>query len=1857
MTQSSHTLPGSGRGNFDSGPLSWVMEEIREALGQSRAALFDALAKGDDAGTTQLNHALAFLHQAHGALQIIDVNGVTILTDAIEDILRRMSSKDIPLNRSNATVIEQAYVALIEYLQELLSGDEQQPLRLFPYYRDLQELRGSGRIHPADLFFPEIEIAPANIGALAESYAPPSSPDFASLRRRFEKTLLPLLVYQGAPADIEAAAALRDIVAEIFAAQDSLSGRGFWFAMYGFADMLSAMTQPPSIFDKQVCGRMNRQIKLLAEGSSSVSERLLVDALYCLSCGEQKGVVASKVREAFQLADAIPADLDRKRYGQTDSVALGMAKASLSQAKNEWNRVTKGDANAAKSFATVLRQLTEATVRLNTPALEKLFSAIASASAPAENGMPISDNLALEIATGLLFSENTLMQLNRLPEDFPQRVDTLIGRIRMVADGKERPATAQWMDSLAQQSQQQQTVSVLATEMESGLRHIERILDEYHIDHTKHEALAEIDPLLHQISGVLSILGQEDAMQAVLHTQSLIQHFRDANASREDNAAFASIPEAVTQNITALGFFVEMLPQHPETARNRFVFDQEQGILHANLLEKAAPRQSVVRTADAAFDPVLDIEENAPAQPAATTQPPPAQATAEAQPVSDEEIDAELLDIFMSEAEEVLDFVKQTVPEARNHKDDHEQLSTLRRSFHTLKGSGRMVGLTAFAEAAYSIEQVMNLWLAEARSGTPDLFSLLDKAAQELGEWVDDLKTSGKSARTPVPLCDAAERVKQGEPFRFVDAAVAPATSDKQGEATSAQTEPEEIVSEPDIYDTDVGIAANDKADNAGTVTPVINDTLPTTPPQQLRSNIIEFPGTTVPTTVESDNIKRIGSLEISVPLYNIFVTEADDILRFLAQDFSEWRHEPSRAVSQRAVQAVHTLAGISATVGFTTLHDVAHVLEVCLETLEYQPMALSASALDTLHSCVEQMKQMQQQIAIGEMPMAQPGLIQSLRGLQLEAATPAATAPTMVEADVQETAPASATSLPAEELFAERAASESVADVEETDDGEDDDEGVVRLHDALDPDLLPVFIDEGRDLLPQIGESLRNWLNNPSEANFAPEILRHLHTAKGSARMAGAMEFGQHLHMMESHIEKILHTGNITSAMLEELQARHDHSLQLFDSLLHPEKEKPKPFKPAQQQPADATPDGQVLSAPLASTPQSEQMHSLQANAPIAQPATAGPVARVRVRADVLDRLVNQAGEVSIARSKIENEVGSLRQSLADLTDNLSRLRTQLREVEIQAESQIASRMAQATDREFDPLEFDRFSRLQELTRMMTESVDDVASIQDSLLRTVSGATSDLETQAQLTRSLQQDLMQVRMVPFASIAERLYQVTRQTAKEVDKPVNLDILGTTVEIDRSVLERMVGPLEHLIRNAIVHGIEPRTERKPLGKRETGELMLEIRQEGNEVVLRLSDDGKGLDWNRISERAQALGLISSERVLTQSEMEDLIFQSGFSTANEVTTVAGRGVGMDVVRSETTSLGGRIIVHSETGKGTTFTINLPLTLAVSSVVLLSAGDKTYAIPSVLVEQVQQLQTAAVTEAKRAGGIAWMGERIPVYFLSALLGDTKSVPAEQPLTPVVMLRSGNDRIALQVDEVIGNREVVVKNIGPQLARMIGIAGATVLGSGDIVLILNPVPLAHRILSDRGFSAPIIDTTVPLYAGKESTGAQPEQQAELTTQPTNATSPSDIAFVSTEQPASNSHKKNIVMVVDDSLTVRRVTQRFLQREGYQVVLAKDGIDALEKLQEVQPDVMLVDIEMPRMDGFDLIRNVRSDSRISKTPIIMITSRTASKHRNYAMELGANEYYGKPFHEQQLLESIEEFVGKDAMSKAPHAN
>ena len=2020
MNTPSSTLSQGVRDNVDTGPLSWVMGEIREALNRSRVALHEAAIQGADAQATALRHARSHLHQAHGALQIVDIDGIVIITETVEDLLDRAVAGQIAFSDKLADAISSGYRALIEYLEELLSGMPHQPVRLFSYYRALLEARGAERIHPADLFFPNLAVRP-QLPPIEPIDVRPSY--YGRLRQRFELALLPFLKSTDTQAELRNAAVMRDIIGEIERLEGNQQTRAFWWVMHGLAEAVSAGQIRNEVYVKQLFARINLQIRRLSQGSPSVAERLLRDALFFIAKAENPSPRAQQIRAAYRLDGLVPVDYESKRYGQIDVDALATAKERLVQAKGMWNRIAGGDVSVAESFEHEMRMLADTGAKLNSAPLTKLLRELKGIARHAAHARP-GDALGLEMATSLLFVENSLNNLSRLPENFAERAEAIIGRLLAVMSGEQPKQAAKWLDDMSREAQQRQTMAVLSTEMQNSLHQVEKMLDDYFRDPSQHTSLGQLDTVLHQIEGALAVLDQDDAVQTVHHTRAAVQRFIEAGDELSPDQQEC---QQVARNIGALSFFIEDLQLDSEGAKKRFSFDPERGVFQVSLLEKPVPVETVSDTMDVPVEqpevlsleseplPVQTVEDelafhqqqsaelamsltgqpdnlqlqeqlkeslqqirldatlvdnpeaNDRAQlgikilqrPDFSTSPealadiitatvPVHQPSKEAlppvvAPASDEAIDAELLEIFLSEAVEVLAAVREMLPLSRQEPHNQEHLTTLRRSFHTLKGSSRMVGLAAFGEAAWSIEQVLNLRLAEARSGDTELYALLEKAADVLGDWVQDFKDQGRSNRTPDALVAAAERVKAGSEFYFEEA-LAPEEVIAAGQAIDVQppvfaealptvleydgtetllpplefdmplesvleTEADapavsaldatdvfaaspEIAATPsameEIHLSDVEMAvfargqAEESARSPEQPVAVFQPEEHSAPGIAI-AEVIEFPTMHLPEVQRDDNVKRFGDIEISLALYNIYLAETDELVRLLAQDIAEWRHEPERGVNIQAVHAAHSLAGSSATVGFASLQEGAHALEMVLQLLARKPVRLTEHEFDTLEQSVERFKLMLQKFALGEMPRHEPEYVRLLASIREDIEARANMVPAEGVSGHGEPASVFVTeSTMRDEMPALSPGTVSLPDIAETElvppvhimlpelpaavplagseakpqpaflshipdlprqsettfahEGDTGADPAMIIKDEIDADLLPVFLEEGRDGFPQLGSSLRKWQNAPSNFSAPQAMLRLLHTLKGSARMAGAMNLGQNLHDLETRVENLMRLGTPSALALEDLLVRYDQALQLFEQLQNPDALKTSVVTTmlAESEPATLQNEG-ATAQPVVLLPLMPLREDAHVHIPFATPTVAqhvpAPGQMMRVRADILDRLVNQAGEVSIARSKIETEVGTLRQSLSELTENVVRLRDQLREIEMQAETQITSRMAQSGDREFDPLEFDRFTRLQELTRMMAESVSDVTSVHQTLSRTVDSASDDLVLQARLTRELQQDLMRVRMVQFASISERLFRVTRQAAKEVDKRVNLDIRGSAVEIDRGVLEKMTGPFEHLLRNAVVHGIEAREVRRAAGKNETGELLIEVRQEGNEVVIRFSDDGQGLNVGCIRDKAKRIGLLANDEDRADEEVADLIFHPGFSTADEVTELAGRGIGMDVVRSEAAALGGRVSTWSEPGKGAHFTIHLPLTLAVTQVLLLSSGGQTYAVPSVLVEQVQQLKTNALATAYNDGSIMWQGQRVALHYLPGLLGDRTASPVTQHYSPVMILKSGNDRVAIHVDEVIGNREAVVKNIGPQLARMAGIAGATVLGSGDIVLILNPVPLALRAAQESQRALRAADgAEVPKMMG--AVAEIPAQQA----------------FAPQSEPVQGLRKQDIVMVVDDSLTVRRVTQRLLAREGYQVVLAKDGVDALEQLQLITPDVMLVDIEMPRMDGFDLTRNVRDDERTRNIPIIMITSRTAAKHRNYAMELGVNAYLGKPYQEEELLTLIAGYIGKE---------
>jgi chemosensory pili system protein ChpA (sensor histidine kinase/response regulator) len=477
----------------------------------------------------------------------------------------------------------------------------------------------------------------------------------------------------------------------------------------------------------------------------------------------------------------------------------------------------------------------------------------------------------------------------------------------------------------------------------------------------------------------------------------------------------------------------------------------------------------------------------------------------------------------------------------------------------------------------------------------------------------------------------------------------------------------------------------------------------------------------------------------------------------------------------------------------------------------------------------------------------------------------------------------------------------------------------------------------------------------------------------------------------------------------------------------------------------------------------------------------------------------------------------------------------------------------------------------------------------------------------------LQEELLQTRMVRFQGITSRLRRVIRQTAGQLGKKVELEIRGEDNEIDRSVQERMIAPLEHMLRNAVFHGIEKPEARAAAGKPETGLIRIDIGRDGSYIVMNVSDDGQGMDAERIRKKAVQLGLMAEDEQRPDQDIFQFIMHEGFTTADDVSQIAGRGVGMDVVDTEIKQLGGNLTIHSEWGRGTTFNIRLPLTLAINQALLIRLEEDIYAIPLTAIEGVAVLNANEIREnlAGKRKYYEYAGETYDMHYLGLLLG-TGVAPAitNEGRYPLLLLRSAGRRIAVHVDAMLGRREIVVKPVGPQITTIPGISGATILADGRVALIIDVTGLLRK------------------------------ESSELTTSATVLRSTTFMKPVQTEP---------VVMVVDDSITIRKVTARILGRHKLRVVTAKDGLDAIQQLQEITPDLFLMDIEMPRMDGFELAIHVKSDSRLESIPIIMITSRTGEKHRERARQIGVDRYLGKPFQEAELMSEINELLDRES--------
>jgi chemosensory pili system protein ChpA (sensor histidine kinase/response regulator) len=1307
-----------------------------------------------------------------------------------------------------------------------------------------------------------------------------------------------------------------------------------------------------------------------------------------------------------------------------------------------------------------------------------------------------------------------------------------------------------------------------------------------------------------------------------------------------------------------------------------------------------------------AIDLSFDMNDMEPAEPEAPAPEPAAAASALPETGADDDgMDQELAEIFLEEARDLIDSTADALQNWSENPQDLELLRLLQRDLHTLKGGARLADIPSVGDLSHELETLFEGLTEQRLAITDELSDLLFRAHDRLAGMVDALE----SQETPRPAPDLIGEIQAymdsargSRPVTEVPAEPAEdsmpplAELDEEPEAIDAADEPAPAEAGVDLSHLDpelVGIFLEEAydlinstgsalhswsedpdnrtvaaelqrdvhtlkggarmagVDAIGDLTHVLEDlfekvadgqldarqdmtdllfachdrlaqmveqvaTQKPCPPADalvaqvqaiLRGESLDAagaadPATEVPAAAEPSEPETLATPDELEPaelpdselpdrelpgmdeplatasdddLIGIFLDEGIEIQAAISECLAQWRDDPEELSGVTQLQQeLHTLKGGAR---LSDVDPIADLAEAWSDALD--PLIAGASnqqALLTLSDrALEALKTMLVSLEDGNKPASAPELIDALTSAHEAAA-----------ADTQPT-----------EAQAEEATG-----------------------DPVDPEVLEIFLEEAGEIMDQLEQLLEDWRKEPGNHGFNQEAQRALHTLKGGARLSQLSQLGDRAHAFETRLidlggnapddsqwQSITDDQDAIVALVADIRRRAEGGSEAPQATPAPEPAT-DPVPPAET-PAVPAPTAPESGKPAAKPPGKPRNRKTSDSQRTAQET-------IRVSAPLLDELVNLAGETSITRGRLETQTSDFGHTLDEMAATIERLREQLRRMEIETEAQIlfSAEKEHGPDYgdDFDPLEMDRYSSIQQLSRALTESSSDLADLRETLADRVRDTETLLVQQSRINTELQEGLMKTRMIPFASMVPRLRRIVRQISGELGKKVDFDVRNAEGEMDRNILERMIAPLEHMLRNALDHGIESPADRKGAGKPETGEVVLSLTREGGDVVLRMMDDGKGIPSEVIRDKAIRQGMMRADEDLSEREILQFILQPGFSTAQQVTQISGRGVGMDVVASEIKQLGGSLDIDSALGRGTTFTVRLPFTVSVNRALMVSTGEDFYAIPLNTIEGIVRVSTYELEEYYKPDAplYEYAGQEYRLQYLGSLLNSDHQPKLQGqalPL-PVILVRGAEQPMALQVDNLMGSREIVVKSLGPQFSSVRGVSGATILGDGNVVVILDlPAMIRSDILSERQRLANL---------DKAREAARYEEQ--ITT----------------------------VMVVDDSVTVRKVTSRLLERNGMDVVLAKDGLDAVAQLQDHKPDVILLDIEMPRMDGFEVASFVRHDDNLKDTPICMITSRTGEKHRERAMAIGVNEYLGKPFQETELLETIKRLTG-----------
>ncbi len=1953
--------------------LSWVKAQLDNVLSDAQSNLNEYIESKED---VHLENCIEHLQLVYGTLQMVEVYGASMLAEEMKHTTTALLEGNVESQYDAYDILMRAMLQLPDYLESVQAGKVDTPVILMPLINDLRVVRKESLLTESILFLPDIE----NTVLVSETYetdnikAGSLQNEAKRLRTHYQLGLLDYIKNNKERAGLQR---IKAVLSSLVKVSSNPEIRNIWVVIGALVEGLLNKGIEKNLSIKTLLGEIDRQLKLIVDLGeedflNQYSKELVKNALYYVgSCNVESDNI-SIVKEAYKLSDLMPkeAGVSEAAIGGLnadlfDTVSKGITE-DLAQVKDILELFMHSDVQDMERLVPIAEQLgkigdtygmlgmgaTRQSIREQRAVLEKIISGETEAS----------EQVVLEIASGLLNAEAELK-------------DYIVERSGFVDMNREKDVRS------VPASEYREVIFTVVSEAMKNFSDAKEAILAYIEGDGDNEQLDIILNRLEEVRGVAMMLPLRRVGSQIDELQNYIRIvlLNTTHHVTDDEQ------DIVADVVTSIEYFFEALSEgRPGVEQGLNTGDKAAQKLEAIIQSYAEKKKTVSDQAAAdnqltankvlnniivAFEDkaienavIEDERENSAVADVVDFSQVTQQQDTEQQDIEQQykilsdDADEEIVEIFIEEAVEVLGELHEYLPLWQADSDNEEALAVVRRSFHTLKGSGRLLGAEMIGEFSWKFENMLNCFIENKIVVSDAMNQALDEALGVLPQLIEQLKGNREPIENIGQLMSSADAISEGRNavFGLVDANEAEVehlvsehessnqllgeseTESEEVPADFAETPkfddidiaesdeennvlPDEILAETDIYeqedagstldietqDEDIAVSedigsvadiedlANEEIAEelvALDITDIVDDDLEgelekLNEFERNDSSILENDGNLTEGEVSfelsdingsDDDIEIIikeesaefdfggEGLDIDPMLLKIYYDESishlDDIKQKL--DAHDSGSEPLQ-VNKTLLRAFHTLYGSARTAEVETIADLAGAAEKYVKARQDGGEEdIPDNAVLVLREIEQSIAVMLEQVAKSKLPASDNELHEKINKIVQQE----------IQSQLQKTWQDN--SLSVEDVTEEK-------ELFETDDvlpTGDDHQGIIRDVDAdndneepriiddvvngfdevaevsyadIDEELIDIFLEEAEELLESCELTLTEIKDQPNSTEHIQQLQRNMHTLKGGARMADLAPVSDLTHNLESLVVMVNEgklsidktwlglfqdSLDVLSAMLANVRRRQplitaDSLNDRVESLIRGEVREKRSVErfdidinelesegveDLENIDASASIPGDREKVESDKTVSDEQLQrkddekkakphwgerSTDVNYKESQD-------QVRVKSDLLNNLVNYAGEVNIYHARMGKQMTDFGFNLSELTQTVVRLKEQLRNLEIETEIQIRSgyeKEADSYDNSFDPLEMDQYSKLQQLTRSLSETASDVESINGILTDITRDSETLLMQESRISSALQVGLMRTRMVRFGGLSSRLRRIVRQLARELGKEVELEIDGESSEVDRTVLDRIIAPLEHMLRNALAHGIENPDVRRVLGKNVVGKISIDVDRQGSDVVIKIKDDGVGIDVDGVRQKAIAQGLLAEDSKLSDRDVLQFILHSGFSTADEVTQVAGRGVGMDVVDSEIKQLGGILEIDTVQGKGTEFNIRLPLTLAINQALLVSAADDVFAIPLSSIEGVVRitgLELQRFYDSKNSH-YEFNGVEYELKHLGSLLtGRQPNYSKQLQLFPVLLVHVGDQHFALHVEDLLGRREIVVKPVGMQIGTVHGIAGATILADGRVVLILEMSALVvaeslfKHTAADEIIESPVIDTKT-------------------------------------------------IMVVDDSITIRKITERMLKRYDIGVVLAKDGVDATSQLQEIIPDLILLDIEMPRMDGFEVASYVKNDDRLKHVPIIMITSRTGDKHKEKAMEIGVDQYLGKPFQEEDLVSNINEIL------------